>query len=297
VEKEGLDGVIRENVPIKYMMPIVWETIKQGKVNEAFVKGVAIAATTSRNNVVYKVEELEKSYPTLGGKNLSVGHNDNPEDNIGLIENVEFDGNNVNYFARIFNTHKHPDAVEMVRNKLWQYVSIEAIVPKLVKEDDKYIAQGINFTGLSFVKTPGIENASAFLAGESFGKAIAEGYNLIQEDENMAEEEKTEEVEETPAEEVTPEEPKAEEKVDVSKLVSEKVSEELARIAEETRVKKLEEEVKELKKKLEEGAKSEAVVGETTKETATNLIVEGAGGGNASFYVMPSSDGKLRRAE
>ena len=292
-KKEEMTTSIKENVPITYMVPVQWETIKEGKINEAYVKGIAISATTSRNNVSYIVEELEKSYSSLNGKNIAVGHDEDPSNNVGLIENVNWDGNNVNYFAKIYNTYKHPDAVEMVKKKLWQYVSIEAIVSKLIKEEDKFIAQGINFTGLSFVRTPGVENATAnFSADESFAQAIAEGYTLKTKTEEkiMAEEKIKEELEEDPAEEET------EEKVDTSKLIAEGVKKELEKIQEAERVKKLEEENKKLKVQLEEKAKSEAVVSDSiVKEPETNLIFEKYGG-ETSFWVMPESDGKIRRA-
>jgi len=241
-----------------------------------------------------------------------VGHDDDPSNNVGIIETVDFDGKNVNFFAPIFNTSKHPDAIKSVKNRLWQHVSIEAVVPELVKKDEKFIARGINFTGLAFVKTPGIENASAELAGEGFGQAIAEAYSLKEEDNMTKEEEKKEEeVEEQPEDEAK--EPEvAEEKVDTSKIVSEVLEalEKKEKSKEDAKEKvKLQEKVKELEKKLEEKAKSEAVVAEaTTKEdrevihnpTTIELaqakpgtfVVEGLGTGNMSFWQIPKKEAR-----
>jgi len=261
-------------------MPIHWETIKEGRINEAYVKGVAISATTSRNNVTYLVEELEQSYPTLNGKNISIGHDDDPSNNVGLIESVNFDGKNVNYFAKVYNTSTFPDAVERIKNKLFQFVSIEAIVPKLEKVEDKVIAKGINFTGLSFVRTPGIEGASAALADESFANAIFESFNFNIEGEKDME---IAELKDLIHEEM--------------KVLKEEITEELK----------------------SEKSKSEAVVSdytETTKPTIVesynerntdlkimrqevnpgDLVVEGFRSGNVSFWVMPDADGKLRKA-
>lgn len=289
-------GKEKENVPITYMMPVQWETIKEGKLTEAYVKGVAISATTSRNNVSYVIEELEKSYPSLSGKNIAVGHDEDPTNNVGLIEKVDWNGKDVNYFAKIYNTYKHPDAVEMVKKKLWQYVSIEAIVSKLIKEEDKFIAKGINFTGLSFVRTPGVENATAnFSADESFAQAIAEGYNLKT---NTEEKIMAEEIKEAKQEEEKEEEEKVSPEVLEALDKAKKYDEMVKNMAEEEARKKLKEELrKELSEELKvEKAKSEAVVSNSvTKEQETNLIFEKFGG-ETSFWVMPESDGKLRRA-
>ena len=287
---------IRENVPINYSMPIVWESIKQGKVNEAFIKGVAIKATTSRNKINYLVEELDNSHQGLVGKNIYVGHGahgnkDDPSDNVGIIESINFDGNNVNYIAKIFNTSKHPDAVEMVRKKLWQNVSIDAMVDKLEKTSENFIARGINFTGLAFVRIPGVADTSAGIFGESFTKAIAESYNL-QEEKIMAEKVTVEETVEKPAEEVA--EPVVSEEGIVAKVLEALKKENQIKEELESR-KKLEEKVKELEKKLEEKATSEAVVSEgasETTETEKNLIVEGLGTTECSFYFEPTGRGE-----
>ena len=105
-------------------------------------------------------------------------------------------------------------------------------------------------------------------------------------------EEKIKEEEETAEDE-------AEEKVSPEVLEKAKKYDELVKkAAEEEARKKLKEELrKELSDEFKvEKVKSEAVVSDSMiKEEETNLIFEKYGG-ETSFWVMPESDGKLRRA-
>jgi hypothetical protein len=283
---------------VKYMMPF---TLKEKANGKALIHGTAISAQTSRNGITYTVEGL-KDNESLVNMNIGLGHSGNPADNIGRIIKSTWDdvSNSRKYQAEIFNTARYPDAIDMVEKGLWQFVSIEAI-PKDAKYDKKnksLIVNDLEFLGLDFVKSPGIRQASAAIAGESFGVALYEALDLekknILEELNMTEEEKNEEekVEEQPVKEKTK-----------NKIVEKVVYKTDPKVLE--LLESLTKEVKSLKEKAEEDEdeeeveeKSKAVVTEETKEKPeTNLIFEASGlPGMKSFWVMPSPDGELQEA-
>lgn len=162
---------------LEYSMPVVVEEVKlkSGKLSEKKmkVKGVAIKATTSRNNVTYEIAELDKAKESLIGKHLKVNHSSDVMNNVGIIEEVERVGDEVHYKGSVFNTSRHPDTIEMLKNGLINQVSIEAILPKDLEEvDGKMIAKDIEFTNLAFVDTAGVPGANV---------SIAEAFELINE--------------------------------------------------------------------------------------------------------------------
>jgi len=283
---EEVGEIIKENVSVKYLMPV---EIKESIEGAARIFGTAITATTSRNGITYTVEGL-KDNDSLDGKNISVGHGDSPADNVAVINNTEWDGNGRNYYAQLFNTARYPDAIEMVKNKLMQFVSIEAVVPKLIKKEGKVIAQNPEFLGLAFVKNPGVREASAALQGESFGFALEEAFTT----KNIISEENIMEEKEQPKEEVV------EKKEEVAEQVVYKTDPKVLEM-----IQKLTDEIKSLKEQAEEETKEEetetkeeekteepekeeeskAIVKEEDVKPESNLILEGQT--RASFWVIP----------
>lgn len=299
------------NNSIRYMMPLMESVIINEKnTSKAVIHGVAISATTSRNGVEYTVEGLEKN-ESLIGMNIGLGHSGNPADNVGKIIASTWDpvSKSRRYKAEVFNTARYPDAIDMVKNGLWQFVSIEAIPKnaKMDKKNKKLVVNDLEFIGLDFVKSPGIPQASAGLAGESFGNALYEALQkeIFEEvEENMPEEEKeqpeAEEVEEKSTPKVIE---KVVEKTDKKVLellenqnkILEKLKEKVTKL-EEKKEEKLEEESKAVmeeseKKPLVESAKlsSEKVPSSVKKDT---LVFENIEGNMASFWVMPDYESR-----
>lgn len=299
--------VEKENKTIKYMMPFELQEALDGK---ALIHGTAISATTSRNGITYTVEGL-KDNKSLIGMNVGIGHSGNPADNVGKIIASTWDdvSKSIKYQAEIYNTARYPDAIDMVEKGLWQFVSIEAMPtkePEVNKESKELIVNDLEFLGLDFVKSPGIRQASAAIAGESFGVALSEALQI--ENEFTEEEVMTDELKES-----TPEIPK--ELSEKAKLYDEHLAKkEKAKLREELKAELKKELLEELKgdEKVEE--KSKAVIEEETSEKVEEsvkrisvlgnvqgiqpgqVIVEGADT-SAGFWVMPGKHGELMEAK
>jgi len=290
-----------EKETIRYLAPI---TLTEAVENEAKIGGVAISATTSRNKNKYTVKSLENN-DTLKGMNIGVGHSNNPADNIGLIENTKFDGKNLNYGGKVFNTARYPDAIDMIKNKLWQFVSIEAIPKNVKKNKEGLTVHDLEFIGLDFVKSPGVREASAAIAGESFGIAIEEAYNINKEEKYMEEKSQPEEEEKVEAKVIEkvvtdPKVLKLLEKFDKKFNELDKKIEKLKEEAEEEKTEEPEAEEKEAEEeqpeKEEEKVKSKAVVQEEVPEKGeSNIIWEGSRT-SASFWVHPGPHGEFVEA-
>ena len=194
----GKEGLVLENVPFEFSVPFLSESLAEGDTTSRKVKGRLLYDTTSRNKITYEAKEINEAtfngapYDESTELTMSINHTDDVMDNVGLWKPIRSDGN-VDFEAKVYNTHKHPNVTEMLDKKLIRFVSVEAIAKKLVDSGDSYKAEGLDITGMGIVKTPGIIGASA---------ALAEAFNEINGDRM---EEKTE---------VQP----IEVKVDVSKL-------------------------------------------------------------------------------
>lgn len=148
-----------------------------GGTKELYVRGVALAAETSRNGRTYRVQNLEENH----GKsfNFLVGHRqdyDNPDHNVGegtyLLENnkLMFEGN-------ISNTASHPDIIEQV-TKGRTSVSIQGGWNRLVKESDTVMVEGLHIPILAIVNkhVRGVRSASIDMA-------IAERLDMLEDEE------------------------------------------------------------------------------------------------------------------
>jgi len=179
-KKESKDSVIRENVKFRWSEEFKISESTQDK-DRIKITGPLMRETTSRNGRTYTLEEIQKAKIT--GQTISVNHSEDVTDNVGtlLVHPVE---EGLDFTAEVQNTGYHPAIVEMVRDGLVKYTSIEAIAEEMVKEGDNVIAKGLDITGLGLVKTPGIPEMTV---------AIAEAFN---DEESDSKEEETPEIEE-----------------------------------------------------------------------------------------------------
>lgn len=187
--------VRKENVRLNYNSPLLVEELGDSKDKDSInISGTMIKAKTSRNNVTYNIEELKSA--RFSGKTISVNHDEDVKQNVGHYEpKTAEDG--INFEGIIHNTPYNPGIVEMIRKGLIKFVSIEAIANEVVKEGDNFVAKGLDFTGLGFVKTPGFEEATFAIAEAFKGDLMTEETKPQEETVETTEETKEETKEET----------------------------------------------------------------------------------------------------
>lgn len=164
-------SLLRETVKYPAKFSVVCEELtveekKKLKVNEGIkIRGIGIVPTVSENGIKYELPELAQSWPTMEGEIITMNHTRDVTDAVGVINKVYLDdGGKGIYEAIVYNTSYHPDAIEMVRKGLIKYVSIEADTDLVHEEADVYRATNLEFTGLAFVRTPGIKETTVAIA-------------------------------------------------------------------------------------------------------------------------------------
>jgi uncharacterized C2H2 Zn-finger protein len=164
--KKKTEGRMSDWRKMEFFVPIT-ETVSIKERNGIKIKGVAINETTTRNNVKYIAEELEKSAQSLIGKPLLKDHNNSVDAIVGIVTNAKFNSlnKNIEFEADIID-----DSIsKKVEGKLIKNVSVGAYVRDLSKKDEnnEFTAKGIEFVELSLVAVPADPNA-----GFSFDYAL-----------------------------------------------------------------------------------------------------------------------------
>ena len=162
---------------LMYARPILTEAIMKNGERKLFIKGNAIEAGVSRNNVDYKAEVLEVAAKSIIGTPLLLNHGDMDVKNIvGKVVEAGFDGNNMPFKAEIDTNEKW--LVNKLEKGFIDKVSIGALPMKNGKvydpepDDDGIIRpEGLEFQELSLVPIPGVPNAS-------INQVIAESYKV-----------------------------------------------------------------------------------------------------------------------
>jgi hypothetical protein len=203
-----------ENTKLNFVVPII-ELLQQkddDKLDNVMrIEGVAIEETTSRNNVTYKVEELEMAADTLVGAPLLKDHNNTVDGIVGKVTEAYMDGKQLKFKAEVMDDSMK----EKIRNGLIKNVSVGSKLKELQKvvEDEvtKFVAKGIEFLELSLVAVPGVK-------GATFTQSVTEAFDAFEVEERNNMENKLKAIEEKLAlllakeseEEVLEEEPEAE---------------------------------------------------------------------------------------
>jgi len=203
-----------ENTKLNFVVPIV-ELLQQkddDKLDNVMrIEGVAIEETTSRNNVTYKVDELEMAADTLVGAPLLKDHNNTVDGIVGKVTEAYMDGKQLKFKAEVMDDSMK----EKIRNGLIKNVSVGSKLKELQKvvEDEvtKFVARGIEFLELSLVAVPGVKSAT-------FSQSVTEAFDAFEVEERNKMENKLKAIEEKLAlllakeseEEVLEEEPEAE---------------------------------------------------------------------------------------
>ena len=203
-----------ENTKLNFVVPII-ELLQQkddDKLDNVMrIEGVAIEETTSRNNVTYKVEELEMAADTLVGAPLLKDHNNTVDGIVGKVTEAYMDGKQLKFKAEVMDDSMK----EKIKNGLIKNVSVGSKLKELQKvvEDEvtKFVAKGIEFLELSLVAVPGVK-------GATFTQSVTEAFDAFEVEERNNMENKLKAIEEKLAlllakeseEEVLEEEPEAE---------------------------------------------------------------------------------------
>jgi len=216
-KKDGKRYKEMENTKLNFVVPIV-ELLQQkddDKLDDVMrIEGVAIEETTSRNNVTYKVDELERAAGTLIGAPLLKDHNNSVDGIVGKVTEAYMDGKQLKFKAMVMDD----DMKEKIRNGLIKNVSVGSKLKELQKvvEDEvtKFVARGIEFLELSLVAVPGVK-------GATFSQSVTEAFDAFEVEERNKMENKLKAIEEKLAlllakesEEVLEEEPEAEPEVE-----------------------------------------------------------------------------------
>jgi len=203
-----------ENTKLNFVVPII-ELLQQkddDKLDNVMrIEGVAIEETTSRNNVTYKVDELEMAADTLVGAPLLKDHNNTVDGIVGKVTEAYMDGKQLKFKAEVMDDSMK----EKIRNGLIKNVSVGSKLKELQKvvEDEvtKFVAKGIEFLELSLVAVPGVK-------GATFTQSVTEAFDAFEVEERNNMKNKLKAIEEKLAlllakeseEEVLEEEPEAE---------------------------------------------------------------------------------------
>lgn len=146
---------------------------------KAKVKGLAIEAGISRNNIRYTSEELAKGSESLAGVTIIKDHQATTDNSIGKVTEQTFaDG------KQAYNGWVEEDGtgvVQKIKDGRLK-VSVGAMVSKLTKEkeEDKVMtAKGIRYIELSTTPTPGIATASITTEEGEISK-VSEGFDVKQ---------------------------------------------------------------------------------------------------------------------
>ena len=152
------------------------------------VKGKAIVAGVSRNNIKYVDEELFKGSNSLNGVTILKDHEALTDNSVGKVEAQTYVDKT--QFFEGWVEEDGTNLLQKIKDKRVK-VSVGAIVEKLVKEDedsDVMTAKGIRYMELSLTPTPGVPDA-CIEAGEGVVSDVTESFDLKQLKSKLSEDE------------------------------------------------------------------------------------------------------------
>ena len=173
--KEAEINNIKVNMPVTFE---VKESDKEGKWMR--IGGVALSPIKSRNGITYTTTNIEENDGVKA--KFFMTHDLGPDNVVGHVTFAK-EGDNLVYDARIRNTAKHQDVMEMAKDKFFD-VSIDGrykTIKRMKEESEtKYVLEGLEIRGLCGVGVGGIPT-------NSVDYAIAEEFKKIDE-KNVTEE-------------------------------------------------------------------------------------------------------------
>lgn len=262
------------------------------KSNVLKIKGVAINAGISLNNVNYVEEELKANASSLIGVPIMKNHSNMVEDIVGRVTHANYEDANkrIVYAGDLMD----PKTIEMVKDGRLNQVSIRAkydTIEESQKDDGVITVKGLKFLELSTVAIAGDPKASLHTDFNSF---VMEDYNknVMEDLNNMVEEVKKAE-EAVSLEKLKEENAKLLKEIESLKAVSEQKKEEVKKVEPKKEEPKKEEDdkaemeglkmkVKHLEESLAQG-KGEAVKTVETK-VVSDFVREFIPGQGMSLY-------------
>lgn len=264
---------------IRFSAPIQVEEAKKSEDGEGLdklvVSGTAVAEGTSRNDVHYTAEVLEKSAETLKGKPLLLDHSESTRDIVGKVTEAEYTNGKVPFKAEVDTGEQ--DLVRKLENGFVDSVSIGAGFDEEASEhrDGVLHVKGLEMYELSFVPVPGVPEAA-------LSQVIAEKFKTHQQGEKMSEEKNQEEVEELKEQidELQKERDSLQDQLLEKEENKEEVNEEIVSVRKE---------IEELKEELEEEEEVEEDKGEVDpeekeEEDSDELLKESSDKGTVRFF-------------
>lgn len=170
-----------KQINLSYNIPIeISESLEE---TEFVIQGIAINSTITDNQHKFLAEELMSAAETLKNRPLLKDHDNKTESIVGRVINAEFDSTteSIRFKARINQTEQGKKIRELIKSGDLNTVSIGANVSDLDEEDGLMIPRGIRFKELSVVAVPADDDATFTFNGTTFGLALKEAYNKINE--------------------------------------------------------------------------------------------------------------------
>lgn len=124
------------------------------------IQFTALQSGVSGNGRRYKKEEISKQ--NLSGLKMFVDHSYEADNAVGIIKESNVQGLKLKAVAKVFNTAKHPDMLEMIDKGLIDSVSIGGKGDiKRIKEGDNFVdeVQNLQVKEVSFVGLGGVPGA------------------------------------------------------------------------------------------------------------------------------------------
>lgn len=180
---------------LEYLAPITESFVANGK---NFVRGIAINAGITRNDVEYLAEELKNAAPSLRDKPLLKDHKNEVDFIIGrTTQNVNYqeEANNIKFEAWVEDS----EVFRKISKGLIKNVSISTLFKEIEEKEIEgrtiFTIRGLEFVELSTVAVPGDADATVGVS-ESLSDAIHENIKKRKEAISMDEKEQAKKLEE-----------------------------------------------------------------------------------------------------
>lgn len=142
------------------------------------IEGMMVEATTSKNGRTYLAQEIDNQ--NVEGINIFMNHDTDPMNSVGILEESNSVDGRRTFGAKVRNTSRNPDVVEMVQDGLIKSVSIGATgTLRRTRESastEVYEVRDLKIEELSLVGIGGIPGA-----GIDFVSAVTEKFSGIEE--------------------------------------------------------------------------------------------------------------------
>ena len=188
-----------ENMPDTLWCEAVYEAatdeVEGVEIPHIKIKGILQTEGITKNNRRYNLRSRRAKAKTLEGKTIAVDHSQSVRDIIGKYTRGWVDKDkNTRYEGYVFDTPTTPNAIDMVRNKVWEFKSVEVHADKVkyIDEDEDSKTPAYHdisigeYLGGSFVRWPG-DNRAKNETVDSFLESWESNDEVTEDEENTEE--------------------------------------------------------------------------------------------------------------